>query len=213
MLQNVNIIGGYAGEVCFEDSIVSMAADGSTAAKLQAVGYTLTDGSTGSYGQLSLYKAGYSTQAALLRSTNDGRGNLQLFKPDGTMAVNIYAAQSSTAGGSLDICDASGVTAAYIRGNSTRLLGLNGATGNLAAYLQVSSSTSAFGLRGGDRTTYVLASHGTGDYGGYLYIYGAGGASSIALFTSGKAGILNLSDSDGNVQSLTASLIQKLKSL
>lgn len=49
----------------------------------------------------------YVGPRARLRTTADGRGNLQLFKADGTLAVNAYA-NGSGGGGEIDLCDATG---------------------------------------------------------------------------------------------------------
>lgn len=53
---------------------------------------------------------------ALLRVTDDGRGNLQLYRPDGTLSVNIYALGSA---GEIDIHDGSGTMRAALYSNTT----------------------------------------------------------------------------------------------
>lgn len=57
------------------------------------------------------------SMAARVRATVDGRGNLQLYKSDGTMAVNMYA--NSSAGGELDLQDSDGNTKAALVVGST----------------------------------------------------------------------------------------------
>lgn len=69
---------------------------------------------TSSCGELRLCKDGNATQAALLRSTNDGRGNLQLFNPSGKMGINIYTLTDNTCNGEIDVLNASGVSRASL---------------------------------------------------------------------------------------------------
>lgn len=69
---------------------------------------------------------------ARLRVTDDGRGNLQLFKSDGTLAVNAYANATSTGGGEVDVHNASGVEvgALYAAVSGIGVLSLKDASGN-----------------------------------------------------------------------------------
>lgn len=71
--------------------------------------------------------------AARFRTTADGRGNVQLFKADGTLAVNAYA-NTSTAGGEVDVHNAAGVwVGALIAATSgAGVLQLKDAEGNKA---------------------------------------------------------------------------------
>lgn len=64
-----------------------------------------------------------------LRTTSDGRGNLRLYKSDGTLAVSIYANASS--GGEVDVYDAGGTrkAALYVTSGGVGHLRLYNANG------------------------------------------------------------------------------------
>lgn len=49
----------------------------------------------------------YAGSCARLRTTADGRGNLQLYKADGALAINAYA-NGGDSGGEIDLHDAAG---------------------------------------------------------------------------------------------------------
>lgn len=95
----------------------------------------------------------YVGPRARLRTTADGRGNLQLFKADGTLAVNAYANSGDDAGGEVDICNASGATVASLWAgvSGTGYLRLKDADGNaqtLTAEL-IANIGSGSGVSGG----------------------------------------------------------------
>lgn len=61
---------------------------------------------------------GDSYRNAWLRLTDDGRGNLQLQKANGTLAINIYALSGSTSGGEIDVHNSSGRSVASLYSGS-----------------------------------------------------------------------------------------------
>lgn len=64
-----------------------------------------------------------------IRSTDDGRGNIRIYRADGTMAANIYA---SSGGAEIDLLDASATTRAALYINTTNggILNLKDMQGN-----------------------------------------------------------------------------------
>ena len=66
-------------------------------------------------GQLGIGTATYGYRVKL-RSTDDGRGNIQIYRADGSQALNIYAQPH---GGEVDIMDSTGATRAALYINET----------------------------------------------------------------------------------------------
>lgn len=72
-----------------------------------------------------------NSDASELRTTDDGRGNLRLYKSDGTLAINAYA-NAGVSGGEIDACDSSGVAKAelYVGTDGAGYLTLHDSDGN-----------------------------------------------------------------------------------
>lgn len=99
-------------------------------ADIQAVSSSVADGVLFESG-IQMWMPGSSNKAAWLRYTSDGRGNLQLFKANGTLAVNAYA-NSGSGGGEIDICNSSGTTKAALYASTAGegILALKDSSGN-----------------------------------------------------------------------------------
>lgn len=79
-------------------------------------------------GELGIGTSSYADRVKL-RATDDGRGNIRIFRADGTMAANIYA---SSGGAEIDLLDASATTRAALYINTTNggILNLKDMQGN-----------------------------------------------------------------------------------